>query len=170
MDNQVIDAETLSLEFCVVRANKTYCPLKLKCRAVGEEKKGGSTTKKVVGASHSKYKCFKDKGWYDLYCMYGRDIFEERCLFCKQIATKDSDVYKIVRGFFLFEFAADEYFSLLCNASRYNWMCFAANTVASDKNEVLRFQEMVNGSDIPEKKKNLAAQLIDRLLLSFCDE
>lgn len=141
--------------FTHVQLGKTYEPLKLECIA----------TQLTRGENYKGIKMFEEGSRYKLYCMYGRDTFNERHLYCND--KPHSSAHKIFKGGFLFVFNANEFFQLLQNASKQNWLCFAYNTILEDKKELAKFEDLLNNdTSLTHKQKCRAADLISRLKIT----
>lgn len=145
--------------FARVQLRQTYAPLKLECIAKAPS---DGRRKKVIGENYDGQKKFIPNQKYSLYCLYGRDIFEEYHLFCND--TPDADCFKIVNGGFDFVFNADEFFQLLKNASWQNWKNFTQNTILTNKDELIKFSALVQkDTELTHKQRNRATAFIQKL-------
>lgn len=180
MDQQEIRNKLAEMNFHHGQVNSVYLPLTLTCHAIGageplpdsllcddEVTLTLPTSKKVIGKGKNGCKEYKDGEVYRLQCMFGKDGDAERVLFCRE--EGENETSKIIRGFFLFEFDAEQFFQLLQNASYYNWERFILRIhrdfVRSE--EVAKFSEMVGNArqNLSQKKMERAESLIQSLML-----
>lgn len=141
--------------FTSIQLGKTYEPLELECIA----------TQPTLGKNYKDSRKFEKGNHYKLYCMYGRDMFDGRYLYCND--KPYFPAHKIIKGGFLFVFNANEFFQLLQNASKQNWLCFACKTILEDKKELIKFEELLNSdTSLTHKQKCRAADLISRLKIT----
>ena len=168
-NSEEIKKELQNSGFRMVQLSKPYLPLKLKALAIGEVKTEHKhfpkeevvTTKRVLAESLTRFKFFDDGTWYDLQCMFGRDSKNAYYLFCKE--DSDKDAFKVMDGSFVFEFSAEQFFYLLNNASIANWGLFANSCVCNDRQEIAKFEQLINDHVLGNKWKTRAVSLINRL-------
>lgn len=153
----IINALIKTYGFERVFLRRTYAPLKLECVAVPDPHQG-----KVIGENYEGKRKFAPHQKYTLYCLYGRDIFEEYFLFCND--TPHTECLRITKGSFKFVFNADKFFQLLKNASWQNWKNFTQNTILTNKDELTKFSTLVqNDTELTHKQRNRATAFIQKL-------
>lgn len=153
------------LGFTLIEVNQAYSPVFLRAQArpkLSSNPKKNSQKNKTIGKHYLLGKKeFEHGKWYDLLCMYGRNRWNEYCLYCKEI--KDKSAYEIIEGTFIFEFNAEAFATIAIYASKDNWNRFAANCILTDEKELDKFLVLIDGQIRSNTKIHKIKNFVNKL-------
>lgn len=154
------------LGFTLIEVNQAYPPVFLRAQArpkLSSNSQKNSRKNKTIGEHYLLGKKeFEHGKWYNLWCMYGRNKWNEYSLYCKE--KSDKCAYEIIDGTFAFEFNAEAFATIAIYASRANWEHFAANCFAPEEKEELdKFLTLIDGKINSNSKTRKIKNFVSKL-------